>query len=87
MDKYEIVIRKLVNRMLEPYGKDYDYVMACPEIEGELWCTYYTWTDEESNKFEEWAIDTLRKDMKWSKEKAEKEYGWFNLMYGLKIKE
>jgi hypothetical protein len=77
----------LIDKMLEPYNSSYDYVLANPEIEGKPWYQYYTYKSEEDlQKFKDFFILTLTKNTtpKFTQKIAEKEWSWFNLMYGLK---
>jgi hypothetical protein len=84
MSKEEI-FKHLVTKMLEPYGVDYDYVKANPEIEGMPWYNYFSYVSAEHEKdFEEYFIKFVKKHLKHSQKKAEMEYAWFNLMNGLK---
>lgn len=49
------------------------------------WYQYYTFNSEqEFNEWKEFCINLFRKELKMSKTKAETEFGWFNLNYGLK---
>ena len=83
------VVRALFNKMLEKHGVDYDYVMANQEVEGRLWCSHYSWTQEESDAYQKWWIDffynnvTPKRTKRWIK----LQWPWYNLMYGLRIKE
>lgn len=79
----------LINKMLEKYNVDYDYIFDNQEIDGVPWYQYYTWTQEESDKYKEFFIDFLRHNIKpkFLKKQAIREWDWFNLMYGLKIKD
>lgn len=46
------------------------------------WYQLRTWTDEECNDFERWMTVFLRKRHRWPKMLAQKETGWFVMMYG-----
>ncbi len=89
MKKYrrDEVIKILVDKMLEPYNSSYDYVKSNPKIEGIDWYSYYTFkTVEDLEKFKEFFILTLTKNTspRFTRSSAEREWPWFNLMYGLK---
>lgn len=79
------LIERLVDKMLEPYGVGYEYVLANPQIEGQDWFSYYTWDTAQERDFREWAIKEIRRSLKCSKEEAKKEYDFFYLMWGLKL--
>jgi len=82
--KFETTINNLINIMLEPYGVDMEWVKKHDYIDGTLWCSYLTWTHDESEAFKKLFIDTLRKEVRMTKKAAEKEWAWFFIMWGLK---
>ena len=83
--KQNDLVSALINKMLEPHGVDYDHVLNNPTIDGVDWFMYYTWTSEQSENFARWASKEIKKSLRCSMDRAESEYGWFNLMWGLKI--
>lgn len=85
MNDYTALIKSLVDKMLEPHGVDYNYVMSNPEIEGKRWYQYYTWTYKEFDEFKVWAIKEIKKHEKVSEEIAKKKFGYFHLQFGLRI--
>ena len=48
------------------------------------WYSKYTWTEGEETEFKRWFVRKLVRNG-WPKGIAEKEWLWFNLMYGLRI--
>jgi hypothetical protein len=48
----------------------------------EKWYTLRQWTSQEENEFKNWFISTAQKELRWSKKTSEKEFSYFNLMYG-----
>ena len=77
----------LVDKMLEPYGVTYNYVMENPIIDGKPWYQYYTFnSQQEVDDFKKFFIFTLTQSTtpKFRKRTAEVEYEWFNLKCGLK---
>jgi len=50
------------------------------------WYLKKSWNEETEKKFKDYFIAAARKDLKWSKRLANKEYLWFNLNYGWKQK-
>lgn len=48
------------------------------------WYTRKTWTSEQSNEYKKWFLAEVKKDLKLKKIQAEKEWNWFNLMWGWK---
>jgi hypothetical protein len=51
------------------------------------WYTEFTMTTAQCEEWREWGVDYLRKHLKMNKAFAEKEMGWLNLQWGLKIKD
>ena len=79
-DKISAFLKKAMNRMFEDIGEVY-----CESfIAKEGWYTTRSWDASQENKFHKWFVTNARKDLKWTKNIAEKEYGWFNLMWGWK---
>ena len=50
------------------------------------WFTKKQWTETQSDEFRDLFIEKSKKDLKWSDRTANKEYQYFNLMWGWKIK-
>ena len=50
------------------------------------WYTKKQWTEAQSDEFFAYFIEKAQKDLKWSNRTANKEYQYFNLMYGWKKK-
>lgn len=48
------------------------------------WYTQKTWTAEQSNEYKKWFLAEAKKELKLKKTQAEKEWTWFNLMWGWK---
>lgn len=82
-DKKEAFIKKVINKMLEKHNVDFDYVKDNPEIDGNQWYEHFTHTEKDEEELKKYYIKNhYYKDSKVS----EKEWSWFNLMWGLKIK-
>ena len=80
-------IRAIINKELEPYGVDMDYVIANPKIEDKDWFHYYTFkSQEEYDEWKKFVYDTLTKKTypRFSKKRFELEFPWIDLMWGLK---
>lgn len=82
MNKKEEVLKKLINKQLEPYNVTYEGVLNDSE-----WFLKYSTTQEQEEEFKKWGIEILRKELKMTKNEAEKEMDMFLLKYGLTIKE
>lgn len=46
------------------------------------WYSKKTWTENQSNEYKKWFLVEIKKDLKLNKTQAEKEWGWFFLMWG-----
>ena len=83
------IARALINKMLEKHNVDYDWVMANQEVDGRMWCTHFSWTQQESNEYKKWYIKFYQENVtpRYTKKYLEKFWQWFNLMYGLRIED
>lgn len=78
----EDIFKELINKQLEPFGKTYDDV-----VKDEDWLKKYFWENEEKyNEYKAWAIDFIRKKLRWPKWLVTKEFLWFDMAYGLSVK-
>ncbi len=82
--KKEDIVEKIINKQFEIAGLDVSYKDIL-NVKG--WYLKYTCSTEQSKKWEEWVAKLLEKKMKFTKKTAQREASWFNLMYGLKIKD
>lgn len=76
----EEVFKMLINKQLEPHNKTFEDVQGEEE-----WYLKYTTTEEKEKEFKDWGTDLVRKKLRLSKKRAEKEMSWFLLGYGLKM--
>ena len=82
MNKYDKFVEKALNKMFTYVGFiGWDKSFT----EQEDWYIKKTWTQEQSNDFKNWFITHAKKDLKFHKTTAEKEYTWFDLRWGWKI--
>lgn len=80
-EKRERVLTDILNKELEKYN----LTIESPEIKDDPeWFKNKTLTDEEYLKWKEYSIALMRRELKMSKIRAEKEFLWLNLMYGLR---
>lgn len=75
----EHALRKMFRMVGEKYGKEFT---KDPE-----WFRKRTWSQEQESEFRDWFVTTARKKMRWSKRLAEREFSWFNFMWGWKMEE
>lgn len=77
------IVRHLINKMFE-----YAHV---PQTYNDIkdrkdeWYQEFTMTQEESDAFKDYAIRYLKRELKTGYYKADTEYQWFDLMWGLRI--
>ena len=80
--KVDIFLTKALTKMFELIGEVY----SDDRVKEERWFSKKEWSEEKSNEFKVWFCEQAKKDLRWDKNTIEKEYGWFNLMWGWKIK-
>lgn len=51
------------------------------------WYSTNTMTSEQAQQWKDWFIEQYRLNFKRSKKDADREFDWFNLGYGLRIKD
>lgn len=79
--KFEDAFVHLINKMMEVAGHNKTYTDLLTEEDG--WYSRYTWSKEQYEEFEVFAIQYLRKKLRINKGRAEKEVAWFLFAYGL----
>lgn len=87
LSKRDMVTIKIINKMLEKYNVDYDYVCKNPNVENKAWYDFFTMTTIEYEELRKWAIVLIRKTLKERKIYAEHSFDMLNLYCGLKIKD
>lgn len=75
---------KAFNKMFQAVGFEKWDRAFCDQ---ENWYWQRTWTKDQSNEYKKWFITEIKKDMKLKKQQAEKEWQWFDLMWGWKEQE
>jgi hypothetical protein len=86
-----IIVEIFINKELEPYNVTMKDIMALPEgnIDGKPWYSHYTFNNEaEHDAWRNWCTEYLKTKVtpKLTKERINKEFAWFDLMYGLHTK-
>lgn len=72
----------LVEYQLKMVGKTFS------DVEGdEKWYYNNTMTEEQHQEFKRYAIPLLKKIFKFNKARAEQTFEWFNMQFGLRIKQ
>lgn len=77
------IVKHLINKMFEyaHIPQTYDDI----KDRKDEWYREFTMTQEESNAFKDYAIRYLKRELKTGYYKADTEYQWFDLMWGLRI--
>lgn len=75
------ITRHLVEYQLGMVGKT-----MLDTLDDDKWYFNITMTQEQHNEFKRYAIPLLKKIFKFNKTKADATFDWFNLAYGLRIK-
>lgn len=69
---------------------DYQLAMIGKTIEeareDDMWYFNWTMTTAQHEEFRKYAVPLLKKVFKFNKSKAEQTFGWFNLQFGLRLK-
>lgn len=78
----ENIAEHLIQYQLEMVGKTVEEASANPE-----WFNDFTMTTEQHEEFRKYAIPLLKKVFKYNTNKAKSTFEWFNLGFGLRIKE
>ena len=83
------IAKRLISKMLEKHGVDYDWVMANQEIDGRVWCSHFDWTQEESDEYKKWYVKFYQENVspRYSKKYLELTWQCFNLQYGLRVRD
>jgi len=82
--KYDQFFGQAINKMFMSVGfPSFDEEFS----KQDKWYTLRTWTETQESEFRAWFLKKAQTDLNWSKRTAEKEYSYFNLMYGWAIEE
>jgi len=83
--------KKITRDNIARHLVEYQLLMVGKTIEDTLsddkWYFNWTMTSAQHESFKNYAIPLIKKIFKCNKSKAEKTFDWFNLGYGLRIKE
>lgn len=83
-----LIVELMINKQLEKYGINFNNVKDYPEFNGVPW--YQNFTFDSKDEFEQWKeycihLMTHKISPRFTLKSAEKEFMWFNLMFGLKL--
>ena len=79
-DKTNKFIEKALDKMFQAVGfegLDKEFTNNNPD-----WYSQRTWTREQAQTFKKWFLKEIKKDLKLNDHQAQKEWGWFFLMWG-----
>ncbi len=75
------ITKHLIEYQLEMVGKS-----MMDTLDDDKWYFNITMTQEQHEEFKRYAIPLLKKIFKFNKAKAEQTFDWFDLQFGLRIK-
>ena len=75
------ITKHLIEYQLDMVGK-----RLVDTLDDEMWYFNWTMTQEQHEEFKRYAIPLLKKIFKFNKGRAEQTFDWFNLQFGLRIK-
>jgi hypothetical protein len=86
MDSTTKFFKRAIVKLFAAVGKraTFEEILAWAQQDSE-WYTRHTWTVAKREAYRKWFLKNCPKD--WRKHTAEREWGWFNLMYGWKEQE
>lgn len=80
-EKIELLREDLINKQLSYSGKTFKEVVHDKE-----WFRNNTITKDQYDSFKKYSLKKIKKTLKCNNERAEKEFLWFDMSFGLKIK-
>lgn len=75
------IAEHLIRYQLEMVGKTWEEAQK-----DDMWFFNWTMTEEQHEKFKRYAIPLIKKIFKCNRKKAEATFSWFDLEFGLRIK-
>ncbi len=79
--KTEAFLRRAIEAMFKAVGLD---APSESFTQQDGWYTKHEWTDQQRADFRKWFVANARRDMGWTKTAADKEFSYFDLMWGWK---
>lgn len=77
--KTDKFLRKALDTMFKAVGfQGFDEEF----VKQDAWYSRREWTAEQREEFRKWFVSSARKDLKWAKRTAEREFSFFDLMWG-----
>jgi hypothetical protein len=87
MEKKEKITRENISKHLIEYELKIVGKTLLDTVDDDKWYFNFTMTKEQNQNFKIYAIALLKKTFKFTKTKAENVYSWFDLQFGLRIKD
>ena len=76
------IMRHLIEKQLDMIGK-----RLVDTLDDDKWYFNWTMTSDQRIEFNKYAIKTMKKVFKFNTSKEKENLGWFNLQFGLRIKD
>ena len=83
--KTELIAETLINKMFEIAGHEATFQDIKDRKDN--WYQQWTMTEAQNHEWMQWGIGYIKKELKINKKLAEREMGWINLSWGLKVRE
>jgi hypothetical protein len=80
MSKYHKFLKNALEEMFIRVGSKYDEEF----VKQDGWYSQKTWTKTQREDFKNWFVTETKKQLKFNKKMAEKEFAWFDLQWGWK---
>jgi hypothetical protein len=75
------ITKHLIEYQLDMVGK-----RLVDTLDDDKWYFNWTMTQDQHEEFKRYAIPLLKKIFKFNKTRAEETFGWFDMQFGLRIK-
>lgn len=81
----QFIAETLINKMFEIAG--HQVIFEDVKDREDNWYQQWTMTESQNLEWMEWGVSYLRKQLRINKKLAEREMGWINLSWGLKLRQ
>lgn len=79
-------LKKIIDKQFNIANLDLKYQDVVDDKIPE-WYSKYSYSTKDNEKWKKWLIEYLRKELKYTRDRAYVESEWYNLCYGLRIKD
>lgn len=79
-------LKKIIDKQFNIANLDLKYQDVVDDKIPE-WYSKYSYSTKDNEKWKKWLIEYLRKELKYTRDRAYVESEWYNLCYGLRIED